>query len=121
MKNIIALAATVAALAFVGTVTTATHANACNKGISCNQPTGVSGGNKAPIWQVAYCVVGNPGQYRKVNCKSPDAVHPSPLGDRVVCFIGTDHKVHWDAQWAVEVGNRFINRNLGGRWQPDWQ
>ena len=90
--------------------------------ISCAQPTGVGRGNKAPVWKVAYCVVGNtPGNYRKVNCKSSEAVHLTPTGNMGVCFVGTDGKVHWDYQYAVYVGARFINRKVGGRWQPDWQ
>ncbi len=89
--------------------------------ISCDQPTAVKKGTKVPVWTVAYCVVGNPGSYREIDCKSPRAVHTSPLGRPAVCFIGSDGKVHWDAQREVHVGRPFINRLTGGRWQPDWQ
>jgi hypothetical protein len=95
-------------------------AEACGK-ISCAMPVGIAHGQKAPVWKVAYCVVGNPGSFTKVDCKSPAAVHTSPLGKPVVCFIGTDGKPHWDAQSWVWVGRKFINHFANGRWQPDYQ
>ena len=44
--------------------------------ISCAQPTGVGRGNKAPVWKVAYCVVGNnPGNYRVIFIRLLSAHH----------------------------------------------
>lgn len=122
MKKIFALAFIFALSTFgfmaVGGVDTA---YACNKGVSCKQPVGVGRGNKVPVWHVSHCVVGNPGNYTTVDCKSSRALHRSPLGKMAVCFVGTDDKVHWDNQREVHVGRPFINRRLDGRWQPDWQ
>lgn len=96
-----------------------TEAQACT--INCNQPVGVRRGQKVPVWEVKYCVVGNPGNYKKVDCKSKRAVHTMPNGKRGVCFIGTDNKVHWDRQREVHVGRPFINRKRPRGWIVDWQ
>lgn len=90
-------------------------------GINCGQPTAVAPGQDVPVWQVAYCVVGQPGSYRQVDCQSAEAVHMTPTGNMGVCFIGSDGKPHWDYQREVIVGRPFINHRIGGRWQPDWQ
>jgi hypothetical protein len=120
MRNIVL--ATVAALALtVAFDLPASASKKCTSNISCAQPTGVGKGKKAPVWRVSYCVVGKPSNYRKVNCKSPEALHRTPTGNMGVCFVGSDGKVHWDYQWVVHVGRPFINRKVDGRWQPDWQ
>lgn len=87
---------------------------------NCDQPTAVQRGQKVPVWKVLYCVVGKPGEYRRIDCQDPRAVHRTPTGNDGVCFIGSDGKPHWDYQWAVHEGRRFINHRIGGRWQPDW-
>ncbi len=90
--------------------------------INCNQPTAVDKGKKVPVWHVVDCMVGpEGGPYTRVDCKSKEAVHISPRGEEVVCFLGSDNKIHWDYQWAVQVGKTFINRKVGGVWMPDWQ
>lgn len=103
---------------------TAAPAAACtlDVGVSCKTPTGVGKGNKVPVWHVVNCVVGpEGGPYTKIACKDPKAVHIAPTGNEAVCFLGSDGKIHWDYQWVVHEGKKFINRRVGGRWQPDWQ
>ena len=117
MRNFVFAALVAAPLGFFGGLTTA---EACT-GISCKQPSAVNRGTKAPVWSVDYCVIGQPGHYTPIDCKSARAVHTSPLGRPAVCFVGTDRKVHWDAQREVYEGRPFINHLVGGRWQPDWQ
>ena len=113
------LAATAVFATFGGVNTAEAKAKKCF--INCNQPTAVKKGQKIPVWRVKYCVVGSPGSYREVDCKSREAVHRTPIGTKGVCFIGSDGKEHWDYQREVHVGRPFINRFTGGRWQPDWQ
>ena len=99
-----------------------TQASACTPGVNCNTPTGVGKGQKVPVWHVQYCVLGPAGgPYTKIGCQDPRAVHIAPTGNESVCFVGSDGKVHWDYQWAVHEGKKFINRRVDGRWQPDWQ
>ncbi|MES2749731.1 MAG: hypothetical protein V4606_05045 [Patescibacteria group bacterium] len=91
-------------------------------GVNCNDPTGVGKGVKVPVWHVEYCVIGPAGgPYTKIACQDPRAVHTAPTGNQAVCFLGSDGKIHWDYQWAVLEGKKFINRRVDGRWQPDWQ
>ena len=92
----------------------------CGK-ISCAQPTGVAHGQKAPVWTVVRCVIGQPGSWMTVDCKSASALNYASGRRPYVCFIATDKKVHEDDQSVVHIGRPFINRNIGGRWQPDWQ
>lgn len=87
----------------------------------CRKPVAVQRGQKVPVWEVLYCVVGKPGNYTRIGCKDRRALHRTPTGNMGVCFIGSDGKAHWDYQREVHVGRPFINRFTGGRWQPDWQ
>ena len=121
MKKFIMLAVAFAFVAFVGNITSAKQANACDKGISCKQPTGVGRGNEVPVWTVARCVKGHPGAWTTVDCKSSQALNYAPGRRPYVCFIGTDRKVHEDDQWVVHVGRPFTNLNIGGHWQPRWK
>ena len=120
MRNIIFAALVAAPIGFIWGDAAAAGQKNCTK-ISCDQPKAVNRGTEIPVWQVDYCVIGQPGHYTEVDCKSPRAVHTSPLGRPAVCFVGTDKKVHWDAQREVHVGRPFINHKVAGRWQPDWQ
>ncbi len=88
----------------------------------CNQPTGVGKGQKVPVWHVVDCVIGpEGGPYTVVDCKNPVAVHLSPRGKPVVCFIGSDNKIHWDRQENVRIGRPFINQKINGVWYINWQ
>jgi hypothetical protein len=94
----------------------------CLPGVNCNQPTAVTRGQAVPVWAVLYCFRGPAdGQHEIVDCQDPQAVHIAPSGNEAVCFMGSDGKPHWDYQWAVYEGRRFINRRVNGQWQPDWQ
>ncbi len=120
IRSVAAVTLSLATVSFAPVILTgASQAYACTKGLSCKQPTAKRG--RIPVWEVSYCVVGNPGSYRKIDCKSPRAIHRAPTGNLAVCFVGSDGKVHWDYQREVYVGRPFINHKIGGRWQPDWQ
>lgn len=117
--------AVVAVATFVATDT----ASACViTDVNCKQPTGVGKGNKVPIWHVVDCVIGpEGGPYTPIACDDPRAVHISPRGDEVVCFLGSDNKIHWDFVGWVRKGRKFINQcvaNCGtaaADWQPNWK
>jgi hypothetical protein len=98
----------------------ATTAAAC-VGVNCNQPTAVQRGQSVPVWHVVECRVGNPeAGYTKIDCSDPAAIHISPRGDRVVCFYGSDGKLHWDVPGIVHEGRTFKNLLRGGIWWPLW-
>lgn len=89
--------------------------------VNCNQPTGVGKGNDVPIWHVVDCVIGpEGGPYTRIACDDPRAVHISPRGQKVVCFFGSDNKIHWDLVGWVYKGRQFFNHRVNGRWQPNW-
>jgi hypothetical protein len=120
MKKFVTSAAFILLVATMSLTSTVESAYAC-EGVSCDQPTGVGKGNKAPVWKVLRCVVGPADNRKTVNCKSEEAEHFLPTGIYGVCFIGSDGKEHYDYQWVVHKGRKFKNRKINGRWQPDWQ
>lgn len=98
----------------------ATAAAACT-GVNCNQPTAVQRGQTVPVWKVIECRVGNEEVgYRQIDCSDTAAIHISPRGDQVVCFYGSDGKLHWDVPGIVYEGRTFKNLLRGGIWQPLW-
>lgn len=110
------------AVVVVDTVMATNTAQACViTDVNCNDPTGVGKGADVPIHHVLYCVVGpEGGPYTRVACDDPRAVHISPFGQKVVCFLGSDNKYHWELVGWVYKGRQFINHKVNGRWQPDW-
>ncbi|MFM2381244.1 MAG: hypothetical protein RLZZ76_9 [Candidatus Parcubacteria bacterium] len=89
-----------------------------NCGVNCSDPVK---GKRGKNWEVDYCVVGSPGNYMKVGCKSSAAVHLLPNGKRGVCFIGTDGRVHYSIQPKVWEGREFFNQKHQGQWMINWQ
>lgn len=110
-----------ATVATVATVITTEMAWAdCVPDVSCKQPTGVGDG-EVPIHHVVDCVIGpEGGPYTRIACNDPRAVHISPRGGKVVCFLGSDNKYHWDLVGWVYKGRKFYNHKVNGRWQPHW-
>lgn len=111
-----------ATVATVATIISTETAWACViTDVNCNDPTGVGKGADVPIHHVLYCVIGpEGGPYTRVACDDPVAVHVSPLGHEVVCFLGSDNKYHWDLVGWVYKGRKFYNHKVNGRWQPHW-
>lgn len=113
--------ATVATVVTVMATETAWADNCVTDDVNCNQPTGVGKNVDVPIWHVVDCVVGpESGPYTRIACDDPDAVHMSIRGDRVVCFLGSDNKIHWDLVGWVYKGREFFNHKINGTWQPHW-
>ena len=115
----LALAVTLVATAFTGGALTEAYASGDNCKINCKDP--VRGNRNGNLWEVNNCLVGKPGSYRTVDCKSEAAVHKLPTGKRGVCFKGTDGRVHYSIQKNVWKGRKFFNQFHGGRWKVNWQ
>lgn len=120
MKKIVfstlALGLFVSGFALTGGVNTAFAGSNCQ--VNCNDPVK---GKRGKNWIVLRCVVGSPGSYETVDCKSKEAVHKLPTGKYGVCFIGSDGRVHYTIQKNVWKGREFFNQFHGGRWKVNWQ
>ena len=107
-----------AALLMFMSVSTPADAGSCKNNVNCSQPAAVGKGQKVPTWHVVNCLTGPKGV--PIACNDPKAVHKSPRGDNVVCFLGSDDKIHWDHPKVVYKGRPFINLRRNGIWQPKW-
>lgn len=110
MKKILFVAAlAISTSILVGGSTTAMAGKSCS--VNCSDP--VKGKRNGNWWKVKYCVVGKGTSRRKVDCRSPEAVHKLPNGYTGVCFIGSDkNREHYAAQANVWVGRYYFNMEV---------
>lgn len=90
--------------------------------LDCKTPTAVGKGQLVPIHTVRYCIIGPAdGDYQVVACQDPRAVHKSPAGKDVVCFVDERGLPGYDYQEVVWEGRKFFAHKVNGVWQPHWK